>query len=164
MTTLATIFETLFTSLNLYATFIFMLFGLFGYVFYKAQRNNKLDWVDIITKDGRIVSLTKILQLVGGVIATWVVVQVTIAGNLTWDILAIYLAYVASIEGFSKFIQAKYGPYGESANRGSNFGGFSEYQGDLQPPRAPAHINKEEQEIDLTDRLVAGGAKARLDD
>lgn len=94
--------------LNLYGIFIIALFTFFIFIFWKAQKNKRLDWVDIITKDGKRVSLTKILQLVGGIVATWIVVQMTILGNMTWDVLAIYLTYVASIEGFSKFVQAKY--------------------------------------------------------
>jgi hypothetical protein len=66
----------------------------------------------MLTRDGTKVSATKVLQLVGGVVGTWIIVQVTLRGELTWDLFAIYLSYVASIDGFSKFIMAKYGAQG----------------------------------------------------
>jgi hypothetical protein len=78
------------------------------YMFWKIQREDKLDFTDMITANGRTVSLTKILQLVGGVTGTWVVIKMGMAGTITADIFMIYLTYVASIEGFSKFIQARY--------------------------------------------------------
>lgn len=78
------------------------------YMFWKIQKEDKLDFTDMITANGRTVSLTKILQLVGGVTGTWVVIKLGMAGTITADIFMIYLAYVASIEGFSKFIQARY--------------------------------------------------------
>jgi hypothetical protein len=99
---------------NFYGLFILSLLLFFIFMLWRAQRNQRLDWVDIITHRGsNIVSLTKVLQLVGGVVGTWIVVQLTLQDQMTWEILAIYLAYVASIEGYSKFITAKYGLFGE---------------------------------------------------
>ena len=113
-------------SFNLYAMFIIGLLGLFFFLMWKAQRNRRLDWVDIITKDGRVVSLTKVLQLIGGIVGTWIVVQMTLVNEMSWEILMVYLAYVASIEGFSKFVQAKYGPIQSHGD-----GGY----GDFRPTR-----------------------------
>jgi hypothetical protein len=79
------------------------------YVFVKAQKKGRLDFAEMITRDGVRVSSTKVLQILGGIVATWVIIKTTIAGNLDWDLLAIYLVYVASVEGFAKFIAAKYG-------------------------------------------------------
>lgn len=151
-----------------------MLFALFIYIFWKAQRNNKLDWVDVITKDGRIVSLTKILQLIGGVIGTWIVVQLTLDKNLTWEIFLIFLAYVASIEGFSKFVQAKYGPYGDGNRQAPtnslDFGNTYGREGYASPPvrttpvAKPAEINLNDQAADLQTRQLSGGARAQLDE
>jgi hypothetical protein len=113
-------------SFNLYAMFIIGLLGLFFFLMWKAQRNKRLDWVDIITKDGRTVSLTKVLQLIGGIVGTWIVVQMTLVNEMSWEILMVYLAYVASIEGYSKFVQAKYGPIQSQGD-----GGY----GDFRPTR-----------------------------
>lgn len=85
----------------------FLIFGLF-YLFWRIQRTEKLDFADMITKDGRAVSLTKVLQLVGGLTATWIMIKLTLSGGLTEGILGIYLAYIGGVEGYSKFLSAKY--------------------------------------------------------
>lgn len=78
------------------------------YLFWRIQRTDKLDFADMITKDGQAVSLTKVLQLIGGLTATWIMIKLTLTGGLTETILGIYLAYVGGIEGYSKFVAAKY--------------------------------------------------------
>lgn len=89
--------------------FVIFLLIIFIYAFWKAQKAQKLDWTDIITKPNtNEVSLTKILQFLGGIVATWIMIKLTLAEKMTWDLFAIYLAYVASIEGYSKFIMARY--------------------------------------------------------
>lgn len=97
---------------NVYGAILLVLLGLFMWGLYKAQKAKKLDWLDMLTRDGTKVSTTKILQLVGGVVGTWVITKVTLQGAVTWDLYAIYLAYVASVDGFSKLIMAKYGASG----------------------------------------------------
>lgn len=77
-------------------------------LFWRIQRTNKLDFADMITKDGRAVSLTKVLQLVGGVTSTWIMIKLTLTGGLTEAILGLYLTYVGAIEAYSKFVSAKY--------------------------------------------------------
>lgn len=78
------------------------------FLFYRIQKSEKLDFADMITKDGRAVSLTKILQLVGGVTATWIMIKLTLTGGLTEALFGLYLTYVGAIEGYSKFVAAKY--------------------------------------------------------
>ena len=82
--------------------------GILLVLIYKAHKSKRLDWCDMITRDGSKVSTTKVLQLIGGAVATWVIIKLTYLDKLTWDLFAIYLAYVASIDGFSKLILAKY--------------------------------------------------------
>lgn len=77
-------------------------------LFYRIQSSRKLDFTDMITKDGRSVSLTKVLQLVGGITATWIMVKLTLTGGLTEALFGLYLTYVGAIEGYSKFVAAKY--------------------------------------------------------
>lgn len=77
-------------------------------LFWKIQKNGKLDFADLITKDGRSVSLTKVLQLIGGVTATWIMIKLTLTGDLTEALFGLYLTYVGAIEGYSKFVAAKY--------------------------------------------------------
>lgn len=95
-------------------TFNFMVLALgalviFGaYFIYKIQTSDLLNFADMITKDGRSVSLTKVLQLVGGVTATWIMIKLTLTGGLTEALFGLYLTYVGAIEGYSKFVAAKY--------------------------------------------------------
>ena len=86
---------------------VILLAGVF-LLFYRIQKSEKLDFADMITKDGKVVSLTKVLQLVGGVSATWVIIKLTLTGGLTEAIFGLYLTYVGAIEGYSKFVAAKY--------------------------------------------------------
>jgi len=81
----------------------------FGILFYNIQKSNKLDFADMITKDGRAVSLTKVLQLVGGITSTWIMIKLTLTGGLTEALFGLYLTYVGAIEGYSKYVSAKYG-------------------------------------------------------
>ena len=103
---------------------IALVMGLLGilYLFWRIQADDKLDFADLITANGKSVSLTKVLQLVGGVTGTWVVIKLALANTITGEIFMIYLAYVASIEGFSKFITAKYS-YKEGSVRDYYHGG-----------------------------------------
>lgn len=77
--------------------------------FLRAQRYNKLDWTDLLTRDGTKVSTTKLLQLVGGIVATWVIIKLTLNKELSVEILVTYLMYVAGSDGYAKYIMAKYG-------------------------------------------------------
>lgn len=95
--------------INIYGAVITLFFSVFLLALWRAQQAKKLDWLDMLTRDGTKVSITKILQLVGGVVGTWVIIKLTLQGAINWDIYAIYLGYVASVDGFSKLIMAKYG-------------------------------------------------------
>lgn len=87
--------------------FALMVLGIL-FLFWRIQRTEKLDFADMITKDGRSVSLTKVLQLVGGLTATWIMIKLTLTGDVNEMILGVYLAYVGGVEGYSKFVAAKY--------------------------------------------------------
>lgn len=102
---------------NFYAISILVVVILFLYALWREQRSKRLDWLDMLTRDGTKVSTTKILQLIGGVVGTWIIIQVTLQHKLTWDLFAIYLTYVASIDGYSKFIMAKYGASGSDDSK-----------------------------------------------
>jgi hypothetical protein len=78
-------------------------------LFYRIQKAEKLDFADMITKDGKVVSLTKVLQLIGGITSTWIMIKLTLTGGLTEALFGLYLTYVGAIEGYSKFVSAKYG-------------------------------------------------------
>lgn len=77
-------------------------------MFYRIQKSEKLDFADMLTKDGKAVSLTKVLQLIGGLTGTWIMIKLTLTGGLTEALFGLYLTYVGAIEGYSKFVAAKY--------------------------------------------------------
>ena len=85
-----------------------ILIGL-AFLFYSIQKSNKLDFADMITFDGRKVSLSKVLQLLGGVTATWIMIKLTLTNSLSEVLFATYLTYVGAVEGYAKFVAAKYG-------------------------------------------------------
>jgi hypothetical protein len=86
------------------------------FLFWRIQRSEKLDFADMVTKNGKSVSLTKVLQLVGGLTATWIMIKLTLTGGLTESLFGIYLTYVGGVEAYSKFVSAKYG-YNEKSVR-----------------------------------------------
>jgi hypothetical protein len=100
----------IFKDMDLMSFTIVLMFIAFILMFAHAQIKGTLNWIDLIKKPGSsAISLTKLIQLVGGMIATWIMVKLTMDNKVTWDLFAIYLAYVGSVEGFSKFVSAKYG-------------------------------------------------------
>lgn len=85
-------------------------------MFWRIQRSKKLDFSDMITKNGTSVSLTKVLQLIGGITATWVIIKLTVSNSLTESIFGLYLAYVGCVEGYSKYLAARYNYTEHSVN------------------------------------------------
>ena len=151
---------------NIYGAFLTIVFIFFAMAFWVAHRKKQLDWLDMITRDGRKVSTTKILQLIGGVVGTWIMIKTTIQGNLTWDLFAIYLAYVASVDGFSKLLIAKYSNSGDnqSSNRYSSRSYQSSTFDDEDIPRrrgGKTGRSAPDLQSDADDEIqVGGGAKA----
>lgn len=89
---------------------IALLVALFALLLLQAQRRG-LSCLDLITDKGNNkMSLTKTLNLLGGVIGAWAVTKMALNKNLTWDILAVYLAYCGSTHGFSTWLSAKFRP------------------------------------------------------
>ena len=134
---------------NVYGIILLVLAIIFIFAYRDAAAKHGLNWTDMITRDGDKVSFSKILQMVGGVVGTWIVVQTTLAGTLTWDIFGIYLAYVASVDSFSKFITAKYSNGNSSDYSYSR--GRSSYS--TKPTRADKDLD------DLIDDRPAASAK-----
>ena len=54
-------------------------------------------------------SITRTLQLLAGLTATWVVVQFTATNKLTYDIFGLYLIAVGASEAWTKYVAAKFG-------------------------------------------------------
>jgi hypothetical protein len=139
---------------NIYAVFLLIIFAIFLIALWRAQKSQRLDWLDMLTRDGRKVSTTKVLQLIGGVVGTWIIIQVTLQGVLTWDLFAIYLAYVASIDGFSKLILARYGVEGSDDTKAP----YRQWTGSPHQPRPP-----NDAPVEPDKNQPAGAAKANLD-
>jgi high-affinity Fe2+/Pb2+ permease len=96
----------------LWASFIsiWIVAGIFIKLIRQTHDSRTIDWTGLVTAKGTSsVSLTKLIQLVGSVVGSWIVIKMTLQEKITWDIFSIYLAYTASVEGFSKFLSAKYG-------------------------------------------------------
>ncbi len=115
-TSTSMIFNFMGYEINLMAVSVALLIIGVLILFWRIQRTEKLDFADMITKDGRAVSLTKVLQLVGGITATWIMIKLTLTGGLTEALFGLYLTYVGAIEGYSKFVAAKYN-YSEKSVR-----------------------------------------------
>ena len=158
-------------SINIYAIIVGILFLFFLRAVLKANKDpeNDFDWIDLVMSidqatGERKASVTKILQLVGGGAGTFIVIKLALQNNISFDIFAAYLAYVASIEGFSKFMIAKYGVQsdGQQSHQGSYGhgvygGGYSDgyrdgyretrpYQPYAQPPVNPQVPNRPPQD------------------
>lgn len=108
MSSQATVMSFFGYNFNMAAIALMFVLGIVLFLFWRIQRTEKLDFADMITKDGKAVSLTKVLQLVGGVTATWIMIKLTLTGGLTEALFGLYLTYVGAIEGYSKFVAAKY--------------------------------------------------------
>ena len=111
-------FTTIYNAIDAYLTHEHIMNGLslamFVWLFWtihnrfiRSPKHKNVEWYDVVMMEDHI-SLTKVLNLTGGLIGSWVVVKMTIEDKLTWDIFVIYLMYCASTEAFSKFVAAKY--------------------------------------------------------
>ena len=103
-------------NVNLMAALILVMIVGILFHLYRIQKTQKLDFADMFTKDGRSVSLTKVLQLIGGLTSTWIMVKLTLTNGLTESLFGLYLTYVGAIEGYSKYVAAKYN-YSETSVR-----------------------------------------------
>lgn len=101
-------------TINAYGIAVSLIFLVIVFVVWRMHKDDDLNLSDMITTydpytNRERASTTKTLQLVGGIVASFAIIKLTLQAALTWDLFAIYLAYVASVEGFSRFLRAKYG-------------------------------------------------------
>lgn len=139
--------------INLWAIVVIFILAIIAYGLIRANKdpNTDFEWVHLVTDvdqaTGKVkASATKILQLIGGITGTFIVVKLTLQNNLPFEIFGAYLAYVASIDGFSKFMLARYGagqqqypppytpPYYTPVHRRNR---FDPYNPDYVPPPKP---------------------------
>lgn len=116
-----------FATINPWLLVLGLLAFVFIFIAWNTHKSERLNWADMLTHDGpnNRVSMTKVLQLVGGVVGTWFIVQSTIDGKMNADYLMIYLAYVGAIEGWAKFVALRYGGFNSNGNgNGNGYGGY----------------------------------------
>lgn len=72
----------------------------------KDTRFNAYDFfIDPVTQKA---SITRTMQVMAGVTATWIVIRLAAHNQLTVDLFAVYLGALGISEAWSKFIGAKY--------------------------------------------------------
>lgn len=130
--------STAVAAINPWLLVLSLLAFVFVFLAYQTNKTERLNWADMLTVDGpgNRVSLTKVLQLVGGVVGTWFIIQTTIANGMNSDYFMIYLAYVGAIEGWSKFVAMRYGGLNGNDNgyRPGYGGGYGGYGGGYGRP------------------------------
>lgn len=141
-----------FMTAGLSLTFLFLII-----VLAVAQKRGKLDWRDLITRTGsNKVSLSKLLQLVGGITATWVIVKTTVTqSGLSWELFTAYLAYVGSVEAYSKFVAARY-----NLPNSDNQSSAARYESGSMTLSEETYTEIEEDQKPKKGRNQSGGAKA----
>lgn len=83
-----------------FSTATWMVLGilmLFVWLFSKAHNNpeSRVDWEDlIIDVESDRVSPYRVGYLIGMIVGTWIIIQMSDAGTLTWDILGGYFMYL----------------------------------------------------------------------
>lgn len=104
---------------------LLMIFIFLFYVFFRAHLKGQLDWKDLIVRpNSNKVSMTKILQMVGGIVATWIMIKTTMSPEgLSWELFTAYLAYVGSVDAYSKYVATRY--EGPNSNSSGGYGGYS---------------------------------------
>lgn len=82
-----------------------------GLLIYSAHKNagSKFDVFDyfIDSNTGK-ASITRSLQVLGGLTSTWIVVKLAVLGTLSTEMFAIYMAALGISEGWSKYIGSKF--------------------------------------------------------
>lgn len=100
------------------ATFLMFVLIAFAYMFYNATRRaeKSLDWTDLVTDKGtNNVSITRLSQLIGLIVGTWVIITLTMSGSITYDVYGMYLSFIIGGSGWSNYLKAKYGRHVEVA-------------------------------------------------
>lgn len=100
-------------TMSLSSVIIIALLSFIIHLIAKENKRTYFNWTDMIIQSDlsgrRSVSLTKVLQLVGGITSTWVIMVYALKQTLSSEMFFTYLTYVGAIEGWSKFVSAKYG-------------------------------------------------------
>lgn len=90
--------------------FVIFTLGFFVWLFARASRDEKsqVNWEHlIIDSQNNRASPYKVGYLVGVIVATWVVIRISDAGNLSLDIFGVYLTFLLGGAGINTFAKAK---------------------------------------------------------
>lgn len=102
-------------TLSLTHIIIFFFMAFIIHVIVAENKSNNIRWLDMLShvdangNYSKSISLSKLLQMVGGITGTWVIIVYTIKLSLTAEMFFTYLAYVGGVEGWSKFVNLRYG-------------------------------------------------------
>jgi len=96
--------------LHLYIPQLSIMIGMIWIIYSAHKSTNSFNVFDyLIDPTTNKASITKTLQIVAGLTATWIVCRMAINNNLTTEFFTVYLAALGVSEAWSKFIGAKYG-------------------------------------------------------
>lgn len=96
--------------INLVTFSVFVLGAIVIGLFWQASRKG-LSCLDLITDKGSgKMSLTKVLNVLGGIVGTWTVMRMAIDKSLSWELFALFLAYCAGTHAFSTYLSARFRP------------------------------------------------------
>lgn len=97
----------------------FTLLLIIGYTIYAISKDpsNNWRWRNLISDNTGKGSLTRTLQLIGGLTGTFVVIFQTVKSSLSVEIFGIYMAALGVSEAFTKFISVKYGTPSKSEDK-----------------------------------------------
>lgn len=90
-----------------YGFLIAIILFIIAIILISINTKSKFSLIDMLSNPDGSASLTRILQFSAGVTGTWVIIKLTLAGTLSYDMFGIYLAAMGISEGFTKWIQAK---------------------------------------------------------
>lgn len=90
--------------------FVLLTLGFFIWLFAKADKNPKspVRWEHLIVdSQNNRTSPYKLGYLIGVIVSTWIVIRMSDAGKLTFDIFGMYLGYLVGGAGINSFTKAK---------------------------------------------------------
>ena len=77
------------------------------YVLRAQRKRPEIDLIDILTGDNGRISQKKVGLAIAAYVAAWIMVRMTMAGNMTAEVFAIYLTAFAGLSLGSEFIKSK---------------------------------------------------------
>lgn len=125
--------------------------------FQRAQEQNHVTWTDMIVTPGTgKLSLAKAGQLVGIIVSSWIVIVMADRNQLGGEIFGMWLAFLLGGAGWSTYLKAKNGLYGNPDRIGST----SEPSPQPEIPTSEPHVPGTDEATEAP--AVTPDAKAQL--